>query len=324
MKKLLYTIGSVLALCISVNAQNRVAGNAEGTLLLNNNNNNSQLQAALLCDTISNLNVAGDTATVYSNTGTGNWGYVSGHNSYKDAAKAEKFSGAAYTGGYQLAGGIFYFYKAAGDSVSTIQLAAWEDDGANGYPSTLLTTTTVQISSLQTGMSGNVLMFQTPPPVSGDFYLGINGFQYTAPQKDTVALYTGTKYATANTAYEQWIDGSWHAFSEVNNWNLKLHFFMVAILCNTDVGTYEILNPTDELIVFPNPSSGEIYFSTGKNAEGSAIAEIFDATGKSVAAQTIDLSKSKTHKLDQKLAAGVYMLRVQSASRSMVKRVLVN
>lgn len=309
-----------LACAVSGISQNRPSGAAEGIIVPGP----QSLNTTLVCDTVSNLNLTSDTAAVYPNTGTGLWGYVSGHNSYKDKSKAEKFFAADYTAGYQLAGGIFYFYKATADSGSTILLAAWDDNGTNGYPSTLLMLEQLQVAGLQTGMNANMLMFTNPQPVSGDFYFGISGLEYTSPQKDTVVLYTGTKYASTNTAYEEWLDGTWHAFSETNNWNLKLHFFMAAILCNTEVGTYEILNHSDEVVVFPNPAAGEIYVNAGTSHSDVRSIEIFDAAGKKVATQNISAGATGTIKINADLSNGLYTLRIISSSGVVTKKIIVN
>ena len=276
-----------------------------------------------ICDSSCNVNFSTDTAVVYTNTGTGNWGYVSGTNSYKDISKAEKFFTGTYTNGYQLLGGIFYFAKAkdGGDS-SQMSIAVWADDGLGGYPKTKIASESFYVSDITPDTLYTSLMFSQPVPVQGNFYFGLDGFIYDSPQSDTVVVYTSTKNVVTNTAYEQWIDSTWHSFDEPNNWNFKSKFFIAAFLCNTDVGKYEIINHSDEPVIFPNPTTEKVYIDFGTEVIGEVSIQIYDINGK-CCYQSL-LMDSKQTEIDIKnFSSGVYSIKINTLKGSFTHKIVI-
>ncbi len=234
-----------------------------------------------LCDTASHVAFGFDSTYLFLNAGTGNWGYVSGTNSYKDISKAEKFFATDFTPGYQLAGGIFHLARAVDGSTPTfMKMTGWKNDGPAFYPKSTLSSVSVPIASFGSDSTLTTILFTNPAPVNGDFYLGLEGFSFSNPQDDTIAIYTSSGSVLINTAYEQWVDSSWHAFSEPNNWNFKAHFFIAAILCNTDVGIYQVLNSSDNIMLFPNPGFDNVTLSTGEGFNEKTRIKVFDVFGK--------------------------------------------
>ena len=282
------------------------------------------LFSTAFCDTATNVNFNSDSAVVYTNTGTGNWGYVSGTNSYKDISKVEKFFSGSYTAGYQLAGGVFYFSRAVdGNDSSQMKISVWDDDGIGSYPKTLLGTQLVNVSDFKSDSLYTTLMFSQPVPVQGDFYFGIDGFTYDSPQSDTVVLYTSTKNVPANTAYERWVDSSWHAFSEPNNWNFKSRFFIAAILCNTEVGEYEVVNHSGEPVVFPNPADNKLYVHSGVSNNNLHGIKIIDANGRLVLLKTTDIQSSQECLDISFLSSGFYQVIISTAAGNYSRKMLV-
>lgn len=289
---------------------------ASGFLPLNNNNS--------LCDTSSHVFFGHDSAVCYPNTGTGNWGFVSGTNSYKDISKAEKFFASDYISGYQLAGGIFYFFSASDGSIPTsMKLSVWDDDGSSGYPKTELSSTLVPVSTFN-DTTFTSLLFTSPVAINGNFYLGLDGFSYSTPQDDTIALLTSAQAPLVNTAYERWVDSSWHAFDEPNNWNFKTSFFIAAILCNTEVGNYEILNPGEELLIFPNPNKGTFTLNTGKSGSGSVQVEIIDLLGKKVFETVVDSDSGNYQVNTPENLTGVFQLLIHTKKGSKSTRLVLH
>lgn len=118
-----------------------------------------------------------DTLALYKNTGTSTWGYISGTNSYEDKAKAEKFLSTSYIHSYKLIGAIFYFAKAVdSDTATTMLVRAWNNNGTNSYPNTVLGTATLLTSEMKTNDTATIVMFDSPISVSSDFYLGLDSF----------------------------------------------------------------------------------------------------------------------------------------------------
>jgi hypothetical protein len=277
-----------------------------------------------LCDTISNVDFKNDSAFLFTNTGTGNWGYVSGTNSYKDLSKAEKFFSGSYTSGYQLAGGIFYFAKSVdGNDSSQMKISVWDDDGTGGYPKTLLGSQNAYVKDFNSDSTYTQLMFAQPIPVQGNFYFGLDGFVYDSPQSDTVALYSSSKNVFTNTAYEMWIDSSWHAFNEPNNWNFKSRFFIAAILCNTDVGEYEIVNTTDEPVFFPNPAKDNLYINLGKSNLSYNEIKLMDASGRLVMSKCVEGAKNQIVCDISFLDVGFYTVTLSSGNRVFKRKIVI-
>ncbi|MGZ3867347.1 MAG: T9SS type A sorting domain-containing protein [Bacteroidia bacterium] len=276
----------------------------------------------------SDTSTFGDTLACYKNTGTTNWGYISGTNSYRDHAKAEKFFAADYNPAYKLIGAVFFFYKAVdGDTATTMCVRAWDNDGTNSYPGTSLGNVSLPILAMHAHDSANVVMFPAAINVSGDFYLGLDSFFYQVVQQDTVAIFTDTKFNKhpVNTAYEKWNDDTWHAFSEINTWGLKLSLKIAAIFCDSTSIGIQIINPTKEIILFPNPSDGNFYLQTNEENPGNISIKVFSSVGKLVSSSDSFSQKGGTFKVEMKnAAAGIYFLQFTSNGKTIVKRIIID
>lgn len=174
------------------------------------------------CDTISNFDIANDTAALYSVSG--GWGYLSGHNSYDDRAKADFFTGAA---GDTVTGAIMYFGKAyAGSTGSTIDVKIW--NGSSGSPGAVLGSVTIPISQLSTTQPV-LVPFSPGVALTGNFFCGIQ-FSANGTPQDTVALLTNTDGQTVpGTAWEMWNDLTWH--DDSSSWGVSLAHAIWVIKC---------------------------------------------------------------------------------------------
>lgn len=182
------------------------------------------------CDTLSNIDAA-DTLTIYTVAAPG-WGYVAGHNSYDDIAKAEYYN---YVGPATQLTGIIYAFGAgaAANSSSVVRAKVWSDNA--GTPGTALATQNISLQTIAADVAlGNItaITFATPVSITGPFYVGIE-FSYSAG--DTVALITNRNNNTPapGTAWEQWSDLSWHEYSETPaSWGINVSNFVMPILCS--------------------------------------------------------------------------------------------
>jgi PKD repeat protein len=153
-------------------------------------------------------------------------GYMSGHNSYFDKSKADKFSNSGPA--LKVTDLVYYFgiAKGGGNITATI----WNANGAGGSPGGVLYNQTLPISSLKVNGEPTVVKLPNPLTISGNFFVGIT-FTYAAG--DTVALLTnGKNEAINNTAWEQWDDGSWFEYDAAESWGEKINHALAVVFDN--------------------------------------------------------------------------------------------
>lgn len=184
------------------------------------------------CDTLTNF-VTGDTLTLYSFLPP-NWGYLAGHNSLRDMAKAEYY---ANTSSRYIMGVFMRFGKATTNnpSGSVITVRAWSANGAGGSPGTVLASQTFLISTIRSDVAANrytFVPFNTPPNVTGNFFVG---FSMTYVAGDTVGLATSTfNSPIPNHGWEQKSNGSWYPYSDaVNSYGYKMDNMILPVLCTS-------------------------------------------------------------------------------------------
>ncbi|WCL81397.1 zinc-dependent metalloprotease family protein [Saprospira sp. CCB-QB6] len=231
----------------------------------------SGLQA---CDTISNYDLANDNPALYNAGGPG--GYLSGHNGYGDLAKADYFNyGGANS---HLTGAYFGFGQAVASNASnSFNVQVW--DGTGGTPGAVIATVPIayqDIANIIAGGSGVVFIpfGNISLPASNEFFVGI---EYTYGN-DTIALITNTDGETAPaTAWEQWSDGSWHAYDETGSWGIEVAHYIVPVLGTLPTADFSPTNSTICLgnsLSFSNNSSNadsyEWFFPGGTPASSSS------------------------------------------------------
>ena len=180
-------------------------------------------------------------------------GYVCGTNQYLDSAKADRFTAVApYT---KVSGGVFKFAAAEANGLSNYQVIfrLYDDNGAGGFPGTVLASATVPLSTIIGHVSANAytpVQFSTPVTVSGNFYLG---YVVNPASGVVLSLYsTGDATSGANTAFEQFANGIWHSFAEEppTSWGLDVTQSISAIMQSTaSPATPQITNNAGTLSV---------------------------------------------------------------------------
>jgi hypothetical protein len=172
-------------------------------------------------------------------------GFVCGTNTYLDSAKADKFTAVApYT---KVKGGMFKFAVAEANGLNNYQVTfrLYDDNGIGGLPGTILASTTVPISTIAANVNSDAyttVQFASPITVSGSFYLGY----VVNPASGVVLSLYSTENGTsgANTAYEQFSDGTWFAFeTEPESWGIAVTQTISAIMQSTNIpATPQITN----------------------------------------------------------------------------------
>ncbi|WBM74406.1 reprolysin-like metallopeptidase [Saprospira grandis] len=232
----------------------------------------SGLQA---CDTISNYDVANDNPALYNAGGPG--GYLAGHNGYGDIAKADYFNyGGANT---HLTGAYFGFGQAvAANASNSFNVQVW--DGTGGTPGAVIASIPIAYQDIVTLIAGGNNVAFVPfgniaLPASNEFFVGI---EYTYGN-DTIALITNTDGETSPaTAWEQWGDGTWHAYDETGSWGIDVAHYIVPVLGTLPSANFSPNNSTICLgnsITFNNSStdadSYEWFFPGGSPASSTAM-----------------------------------------------------
>jgi len=158
-------------------------------------------------------------------------GFIAGTNVYNDRAKADRFSPVApHT---LVKGGLFRFSYADAGSVPNHQVTfrLYNSNGTGGLPNTVLATATLPISQIISDVNNNqytTVTFPTPVAVTGDFYLG---FEVAPTSGVILALYTNEDgQSIPNTAYEQFENQQWVAYTANGSWQISISHAISAIM----------------------------------------------------------------------------------------------
>lgn len=205
---------------------------------------NIQMAFGQFCDTITNFDLANYTPVLYSTPAPG-WGYVSGHNSFGDIAKADYYN---YIGtNTHVTGAAFGFAYAFTLSPSAVVTATvW--DGAGGTPGPVLGQKDILIADILAAIFAGQLTtveFDTPIPLtSNEFFLG---FTMTAGA-DTVGLLTsslGDVPAGFGTAWELQANNTWYNYNDTtNSWGFDATHTIIPILTSPPVASFSPSNAT--------------------------------------------------------------------------------
>ncbi|MCP4123889.1 MAG: PKD domain-containing protein, partial [Bacteroidetes bacterium] len=173
------------------------------------------------------------------NSGSADWGYIGGHNNYGDIAKAEYFD--YLTIGNTLSGANFLFAATGGNPSTSITLNIWDNDGLNGFPGSIISTTNLTISQLNLG----AFTFVDFPDViiDGPLYIGFElNYIGVSTTENSISVATNSDGETVpTTAYEQWSDNDWYSFNDgtgtETTWELDVSLAISAILdCVDETG----------------------------------------------------------------------------------------
>jgi len=270
------------------------------------------------CDTL--INRASSNYFLF-NAGENADGFLAGHNSYGDKAKAEIFTTVPEN--KLLTGARFLFGKADFSSAnSKIVVKAWASN--NGLPGNVLAQRDLNINQISlTGFTN--ISFDNPVNVTAPFFLG---FEMTYAEGDTVALFVSNLLSvTANNfAYEQFEDNSWHAFNQnPPSWGFSTSLAIQAVLCSP-LGDEKIVLSNNKFDVFPNPSQGDVQLSYYmENKPENLQVNVFNISGQLQAKAQFRAEGSGTFALDlQKLNNGVYIIEIRGVETHIRKKIIIS
>jgi hypothetical protein len=277
------------------------------------------------CDTISNFsllasNIDSSLASLYG----GSWGWVSGHNSFQDIAKAEEFNYNAGT--KKLVGAFMYLDHALTVSGnSNLTMSYWPNNG--NVPST---SASQSINFPLLPIPEDVISyfaFSSPITVSPKFFVGIDNLTYGSNQ-DSIALFMAKSTAvSSNTAWEKQSNNTWFPYSTPNSsWGLNSSLCVFPVFaCSNTSGVEEILNPINRTLFFPNPTVDKLYVVLSKdNDAANAKIIIQDAYGRIIRKENHIFDANKTISLSTSdLADGIYFIELVTDKKSEIKKISI-
>jgi hypothetical protein len=272
------------------------------------------------------------TPALYKITATGQWGYVSGTNSYKDQSKANRFSGHS-SGLNQVKGIIFKFQKGYTTNTNNkINVRLWNESAGKPATTPLVSVPlTMGTITSHVGLGQyTVVNFSSAVNVGSTFYAGfsfdMSGTNYAYPS-DTVAVRTNTSGDTnPGIAWEQFSNGDWYAFSSSSSWTINVALEIMPIACPASISVEDkLIDNSFNLQVFPNPNSGTfdiVYPLLSKYA----VISVYNMLGQEVFSETVTQNQDKVYQKQLNLSEkskGLYMVRVTDGSFVAVKKVQV-
>jgi hypothetical protein len=185
------------------------------------------------------------------------YGYISGNSINGDKIKANLFK---FNNQFPYISGAYFDFGVATNSTNPdITFAVW-DQTINGYPDNIITTSTRKLSDIQKDVISNretFVSFDSKTILKGNYFIGV-----ILPVKpgDTLALRSNSDNDTnPGNAWEQWLDGKWHAYYEHGCWDINISNAIYPYVCDKTEG---IINPPSQkrksLKIYPNPAKDNI------------------------------------------------------------------
>jgi hypothetical protein len=291
-----------------------VLQNSPRRVLLNSSN---VCSGGVVCDDVQNFSDT-DTPSLYPNPN--DWGWISGHNSYDDRAKAEMFTQNvdAELKSVEIAFGKAY----DGTGSGTINVNVWSENG--GLPATILESKTVLISALTTGFSNKTtITFNAPVQLTAPvtYFVGVAFTANTgSSSQDSIAIHTNANGETvSSTAFEQWSNGTWHNVG--GTWSAAdVSLMIMPEICVSTVGVEENSSLNDQLLVYPNPTAGNINIIINEATKGQI--EVFNLLGEIVLSQKVDGKESTVYLGNQ--PNGIYLIKVETPKGAITKKILLS
>lgn len=249
-------------------------------------------------------------------------GFLSGNNSRGDLAKASYFSVNEDKG--MLMGGLFFF------ALKTVSLTtdpaivfkAWDSDGPQGTPGTVMDSTTILLSDIPVDDQGTGIYPATIPffdkwiSISDGFYLG---FEMPQTAGDSLAVFTNKiESAIVGNGWEKDAGGQWRTYVEgTPGYNVDNAIFPV--ICQPTGIDNHILN--QDMIIYPVPADEQVYISFFNGDIQVAQAAVVDLSGRIVTPETTVRSGGAVDV--SRLTPGLYILRLETPKGTANYKIMV-
>ena len=94
-------------------------------------------------------------------------------------------------------------------------------------------------------------------------------------------------------------------------------------LCNT-TGISENNNLTDNISIFPNPSSGDVFISTTLQNANSIELKVYNSIGESIMSKKINSASGETKVTLNNKPNGIYLFELKTSEGTITKKVILN
>lgn len=325
MKKI-YSIISLLALTVSVSAQNKATRTAQ-TRNISISAMNPFAQSVLTPTTTalqpaSYGATSGCTVTTY---GAGADGYVAGTNAYGDVAKAQKYDLATYSLGLPatVSGVAMIIPYVTG--TGNITAKVYSD--ASGLPGTLLgTSLPVGLATVNTN-TYTTFVFSSSVNLTGTVFHVALDFSATNPVAgDTVIVAQTDDGCTANTvdgSTEQLSDNSWQTFTTASpaGWGFTSTDLAIFPIITAEIVTGVKANTASVATISPNPSNGIFNVTLKSNSDVNVT--VANAIGQVVVNKSFTSTEAVSFDLSNQ-NNGVYFVTITNGNSKTVKKVVLN
>lgn len=271
------------------------------------------------CDTITNINRT--TENLYCPTVSNTWGYISGNNGQKTISYAEKFNQYQFDFVHELVMSVNKSLKKTDASYVTFKI--W--DGSTALPEIELARKEVLIKNIPENFWANII-FDSIIKVNGPFYAGYtinysNGANTEANNSQfAISLVNRGNNPGLNTLFIQNQDSTW--IKAYDKYGTAYSSSIAVKTCLVDIPNEEI---TNNIEIYPNPTTDKIYIQTGELSLGKDIfVQVFDITGKSVLQNKFNVTGSELEVNLSNCHTGLYMMSILIDNNRISKKILIN
>ncbi|MEI7594753.1 MAG: S8 family serine peptidase [Bacteroidota bacterium] len=272
------------------------------------------------CDTLHYPLVGTLTYYAASDANNAYYGYMLGTNGYGIAGNGEYFSSTETAGFTKVDKAIYTLAKASG-STGNITFSVLNSNGT-----TTAGSTSIALSSIVTaygGQPGGSIIVDFVPDIAiptGGMIIatsipsGTNG--------DTLALCSNTDGdVTTGSAWELY-SGTWSTIEA--DWNgTKISAAIFPIVCSGTVGSEETLGLND-VMVYPNPTNGEVNIAYGSNFSGNAIVRIYNNMGSLITENKYSETTNKISTISlNNVESGIYYVTILNNDKVVTKRISI-
>ncbi len=253
--------------------------------------------------------------TLYSITGNG--GYICGNNLFNDLAKANYFSS---NDDLKITGMLVDFAVATGGNPQ-IEMAIWNNNGAQGGPGTKLASESVDMNTIKSNLANNMMtevVFDQPVILNHPFYAG---FVLPTDAGDTLAVWSNEDGDTfPGTAWDLWEDNNWVAIADASSWGMNISMAIHPV-AEVQTGLFDRAEEA-AFAVSPNPGSGLLVVEPGRSLAGGTL-EVRSLQGELLGNFPIDAGRERQTLDLSHLPAGVYLLVLTGDRSSSTRKIIL-
>ena len=249
-------------------------------------------------------------------------GYLSGNNSRGDLAKASHFEIGEDMG--MLMGGIFYFAVKTNNLATDppIVFKAWDNDGPNDAPGTVLDSANILLSEIPVDDQGTGFYPATIPffdewvTIDHSFYLG---YELPQTQGDTLAIFTNRiESAVVGNGWEQDADGNWRTYDD-GTAGYDVDNAIFPVICQPTGIDNHILSR--EMIIYPVPATDRVYVSFFNQHPDRFNASVVDLSGR-VVSTSREISPDSPIDVSG-LTPGLYILKLETPDGVLNHKIMI-